>query len=280
MYSNSMLLDSIVGHKETISYLIRLIKQENIPPLIFYGKSGIGKRKTAIALGGAINCQNQGCEMCLSCKTLKTHPDIKQIKDDNGYIKIDTIREIINEASLRPTYKKRVYIIDNAHFLTEEASNCLLKTLEEASSALFILITNSISSILPTIRSRCFIVRFKPLSFSEFKRLGIEDEMLIEASSGSMERILDYGKKDIEKAKEELLLWISDLKTLPGGLLINRFLEMDKRFPFILELLIVLLKKKGLYSMIDNVLKAKEALKAHVNRRFALEKMVLGFKND
>lgn len=276
-----MLLDKIVGQEEAISYLKRLLKREGIPSLIFYGKSGIGKGKTAIALAGTLNCNNGGCGECPSCKnlSLNIHPDIKEIKDDNGYIKIDTIRELIQEGSLSPTYKKRVYIINNAHFLTQEAANCLLKTLEEPGNALFILITNSLESLFPTIRSRCFTLRFNPLSLFNFKTLGFEDEMLISLSCGSMERILEYSKKNIEEEKESLLLWISELKTHPSFVLINRFLEVDKRFPLSLELLLVLLKREGFYSIIDEVLKAKEALKANVNRRLALEKMVLGLVN-
>lgn len=256
-----MLLDKILGQDDVISYLTRLMKQDRIPPLIFYGKRATGKKKTAIALAGSINCPNQGCEICPSCKmlSLNIHPDIKVIEPDNDSIKIDSIRELINEASLSPTYKKRVYIIDNAHLLTQEASNCLLKTLEET-SCLFILITNAIFNILSTIRSRCFIIRFKPLSFSTFKALEIEDEML--------------------KEKDDLLLWIYNLKTEKPSVLINRFQQIEERIPFALELLLALLKEKGLYAMIDKVLNAKEALKAHVNRRLALENMVLQLKND
>lgn len=246
----SMLLDKIKGQDEVILYLLRLIKKGAIPHLIFYGKKGIGKRETAIALGGAINCHSFGCEKCPSCKNL-IHPDIKKIEDENGYIKIDTIREIIKEASFTPTYKRRVYIIDNAHFLTQEASNCILKTLEET-QALFIFITNSLLTILPTIRSRCFVVRFKPIPFNAFK----------------------------EEEEKELLSWISDIETSKETLLINRFFEMDKRMSSALDLLLFSLKNEGLYSMIDRVLKAKEELKAQGNRRLALEKMVLGLKNE
>jgi len=271
-----MLLDKIIGQDEAISHLKRLIKREYIPPLIFYGKEGIGKRETAIALAGTINCDNGGCGLCISCRSLQRHPDIMEIKDDNGYIKIDTIREIIKETGLKPRYKKRVYIIDNAHFLTQEASSSLLKTLEEA-SALFILITNLINSLLPTIRSRCFLVRFKPLSSEAFSLLGIKDEELIDMAGGSIKRALNY--RNIKGEKEAILLWISSLKTQPGFLMIDRFLKIDERLPFSLELLLYCLLKNSFYSMIDEVLKAKELLKANVNRRLVLEKMVLGMIN-
>lgn len=276
-----MLLDKIVGQDEAISYLKRLLRREDIPPLIFYGKNGIGKRKAALAFAGSLNCNDYGCDECPSCKhlSLNIHPDIKEIKDDNGYIKIDTIRELVSEGSFRETYKKRVYIVDNAHFLTQEASNCFLKTLEERNS-LFILITNSLEGLLPTIRSRCFVLRFKPLSPSDFKTLGFTDKMLISISDGSMERILKYEKKNIKENIEDIFLWIDELKTSPPFLLINRFLEMDEAFPESLSLLLVLLKKKGFYPLIDEVLKTKEELKANVNKRLALEKMVLGLQTQ
>ncbi|MEW6104019.1 MAG: hypothetical protein AB1630_09475 [bacterium] len=272
-----MLLDKIIGQNEAISSLKSLLKRRDIPSLIFYGKRGIGKKMAAIAFAGAINCDNGGCGSCNSCLSLKKHPDIREITDDNGYIKIDTIRDIIKEASLKPSYKKRVYVIDNAHFLTPEASSCLLKTLEEGCQ-LFILITSSINSLLPTIRSRCFKIRFKPLSLNSFKSLGIEDEILAEMSGGSMERALNYSK--IEKEKKAISLWVSSFKTKPKFLLIEELVKMDERFPATLDLLLFLFKKNGFYFMMDEVLRAKESLKANVNKRLALEKMVLKITND
>ncbi|MEW6680663.1 MAG: AAA family ATPase [bacterium] len=272
-------MDKIIGQTEAISSLKNLLRRRDIPPLIFYGKSGIGKRMAAIAFAGAINCDDNGCVFCSSCNSLKNHPDIREIKDEQGYIKIDPIREIIKEANLKPTYKKRVYIIDNAHLLTPAASSCLLKTLEEA-TPLFILITSSINSLLPTIRSRCFKIRFKPLSLNSFKSLGIEDEMLVEMSGGSMEKILNYSKININEEKKALSLWVSSLKTKSPFLLIEELVKMYERFPHTLELLLFIFKKNGFYFMIDKVLEAKEALKANVHRRLALEKMVFGITND
>ncbi len=243
-----MLLDEIEGQDEAVLYLKKLIKRESIPPLIFYGKKGIGKKSTALALAAAINCDKGGCRVCISCKNLQRHPDIREVKDDNGYIKIETIRELIKESTLSSTHKKRVYIIDNAHFLTQEASASLLKTLE-SSSNVFILITNSITNLLPTIRSRCFIIRFK-----------------VDALRGNKEM------------EEKLLLWLFELKTKPIFLMINRFIEMDEQFPETLDFLLFLLKKKGFYFMINEVLKTKEHIIKNVNRRLALEKMVLGIK--
>ncbi|HAW49458.1 TPA: hypothetical protein DCX16_00685 [bacterium] len=274
-----MVWDSIIGQDEAISLLKTLAKEKNFDkPLLFLGKDGSGKRFAAKVFACAINCENLGCNACHSCKMFNKgiHPDIKEVKDDNGYIKIDMIRDIIKEAYLRPMYKKKIYIIDNCHFLTEEAENSLLKILEEAKETIFILITTTTLSLFPTILSRCFTVRFKSLSLDSQRKIfeanGHEfHEDIAELSFGSISLALEYGKYDIQS----IISWLDLFKKEKNLNVANRLIEMENRFPFLLDIFISILRKKASFSFIEKLLSAKEYINANCNKRLVLERMVL-----
>ena len=107
-----MFWNEVLGQERAILEIKRLIKKEAQPSLIFYGPEGVGKRKVACILAKAINCSDGGCNRCSSCGQMEKgmHPDIA-ILESKGSIKVDSIRQIIKSAYLKPLYKKKVYII-------------------------------------------------------------------------------------------------------------------------------------------------------------------------
>ncbi|MBD1371735.1 DNA polymerase III subunit delta' [Hazenella sp. IB182357] len=133
----------------------------------FYGPKGSEKKRMAIELAKAINCEVQegdACDHCTSCRQIEhgNHPDIVTIKPEGTYIKIDQLRELQRQfrfaASVGVT---RVVVIEMADQMRPEAANSLLKFLEEPTSPMLaILITSHIQAMLPTILSRCQKVRF------------------------------------------------------------------------------------------------------------------------
>jgi len=119
--------------------------------------------KLALSYAKGILCENKqpwGCKECYSCKIFyEKHPDFIWIGKENS-IKIDDIREISNFANLKPNYSpNKVCLITNAQNMLKEASNALLKTLEEPPSYLkFIITADSLSNIIPTIVSRSIVL--------------------------------------------------------------------------------------------------------------------------
>jgi DNA polymerase-3 subunit delta' len=158
---------------------------------LFLGPQGIGKRKTAITLAKALNCQKEqldSCDSCPSCLKIdaQSHPDIHCISQANGdYIKIEDIRQLKKEIGLRPYEgRRKVFIIDNAHLFSAEASNALLKILEEPpGKACIVLISSKFALLFKTIVSRCRIMRFYPLAKSALAEILKEDYRLDEAAA-------------------------------------------------------------------------------------------------
>ena len=113
--------------------------------------------------------------MCAACTRIArgVHPDVLVVEPgDNGSIKIDQVREIVDRAAYRPFEgRRRVVIIDEADALVPAAQNALLKTLEEPPpSSVFILVTSRPDVLLPTVRSRCPQLRFRPLGPARHRR--------------------------------------------------------------------------------------------------------------
>lgn len=135
------------------------------------GESGIGKKTLARLLAQGLLCRGEGtrpCGQCRDCKRFlaRTHPDalfpVPAPKEKN--IKIDALRQVIDALSRHSLEGgNRVILIENAERMTPQAQNCLLKTLEEAEESTFFLLTADVeSAILPTIRSRCWVIRMQP----------------------------------------------------------------------------------------------------------------------
>lgn len=170
-----MQFSAIQGQEKAIHILQCAIQNHHLAhAYLFTGPEGVGKKKTALALAQYLNCASpdtstfSSCEHCPSCIQIASgsHPDLLMLEPDGGSIKIEQIRNLINKAALRNygnTYK--VIIINDAHLMTEQAANCLLKTLEEPmDNTLFILITAQAQNLPITILSRCQQIQFHLLS--------------------------------------------------------------------------------------------------------------------
>ncbi len=177
-----MAFGDVIGHRRIVDLLSRSIQRETLPPsLIFAGPSGVGKRLVAVATAQALNCTAvrplsdpafDSCGSCASCQRIArgVHADVIIVEPgDNGSIKIDQVRDVVDRAAYRPFEgRRRVVIIDDADALVPAAQNALLKTLEEPpSSSVFLLVTSRPDVLLATVRSRCLRLRFRPLGADE-----------------------------------------------------------------------------------------------------------------
>ena len=166
----------ILGHDRLVQSFERLVQRDRLAhAYLFCGPEGVGKRLFATELGKALLCERAGakleaCDQCSSCVQVAagSHPDFIVVgrPEDKNVLPIETIRELCQGFGLKSARGRgRVAVLDDADDLNDEAANCFLKTLEEPPPrALFMLIGSSADFQLPTIRSRCQIVSFAPLT--------------------------------------------------------------------------------------------------------------------
>jgi DNA polymerase-3 subunit delta' len=218
-------LREIVGHRRLVSLLSRASARGTLPPaLLLAGPSGVGKRRTAVAISQALNCLNpqsssaldvDACGACASCRRIArgVHPDVIVLEPgDTGTIKIEQVRDVIDRAAYRPCEaRRRVVVIDEADALVPQAQNALLKTLEEPPAAsVFLLVSSMPDALLPTVRSRCPRLRFAPLAPSEVAEALMRDHGYAEADAraaaaeagGSIGRALAAESTDVAAARD------------------------------------------------------------------------------
>jgi len=180
-------------NEEVNTYLKNIIKNKSFANgYIFYGAEGVGKKETALQFITEIFKQSSKSKNIEERITNNNHPDFlviepesilaakrseisdleKITKNESEIIKIAQIRNIktfLSQKSINS--EKKIVLIIDTHLLNEAASNCLLKTLEEPSNGIFILLTSKLNLLLDTIISRCQIVRFRSFSSKQIKSI-------------------------------------------------------------------------------------------------------------
>ncbi|MDP2926990.1 MAG: DNA polymerase III subunit gamma/tau [bacterium] len=231
----------VIGQEHVVKTLTNALKSGAISHgYLFSGPRGSGKTTMARLLAKAVNCLDlkefEPCNKCDSCVEINEGRAIDLIEiDAASHRGIDDIRELKEGIIFSPTKSKyKVFILDEAHQLSKDAANALLKTLEEPPRhAIFILATTEIHKMIPTIISRCQHFDFRRLKSPEIiKRLGIISEKegikiekpaleLIALNSGGSfrdaESILDQAATfSSQMGKKETTISVEDLRELLG----------------------------------------------------------------
>ena len=153
----------VVGQEHVVRTLTGAVESDRVAhAYLFSGPRGTGKTSLAKILAKALNCVNgptpEPCGVCDRCERIHSASALDVIElDAASHRGIDDIREIRERVAQQPVEGRyKVYILDEAHSLTNDASNALLKTLEEPPAhVVFVLCTTDPVKLLPTIRSRC-----------------------------------------------------------------------------------------------------------------------------
>jgi len=225
----------ILGHDDVVEQFRRALKRGRLASsFLFVGPEGVGKRAFALKLAQALLCQTRPeaaldpCEACPACAQVAagTHPDLEVIErpKDRAFIPLELLigdkehrgREgLCHHLALKPYMGgRKVAVIDDADYLNPEGANCLLKTLEEPPPrSVLILIGTSPAKQLPTIRSRCQLVRFlalKPEAVAELLVArgllpeGEDARRMAEHAEGSVQRALELAQPELWEFRSTL----------------------------------------------------------------------------
>ncbi|MBK8782973.1 MAG: DNA polymerase III subunit delta' [Anaerolineales bacterium] len=242
---------NLLGHEWAVDMLRQHAAHDEIRhAYLFCGPPGLGRRTLALRLAQALNCTKPlapgvPCGLCRDCKQIEAmqHPDmnvIQALDGDNlpkegGTLKVDQIREVQRSLSLKPYQSKyRVALFLRFQEANDNAANALLKTLEEAPAhAILLLTADTPEQLLPTIISRCEILRLRPLPIeaveSDLIYRGVDEErarLLAHISGGrpGYARRLVEDVTLLEKRDERL----NDLQTLLPAARVEKFSYADK----------------------------------------------------
>ena len=218
------MFDELTGNSRVKAVLKRMLVSDRLPgAMLFTGEEGIGKKLFALEIARALNCRtpkdHEACGVCSSCVRIRKlnypqsddadewtqiiwtdHPDVGLVVAPRRVLRVEQMRQIEKEANFRPFEgKARVFLIDEADKLNDASANALLKVLEEPpKTSYLILITARPAMLLPTILSRCQMIRFSPLMPDEIEthltRNNLVDaktaRLRARAAGGSMGRAL------------------------------------------------------------------------------------------
>jgi DNA polymerase-3 subunit delta' len=207
------LLDKLKGHEGLLRPLLIAAEENRLAgTLIFAGPSGIGKHLAALALAQCLVCERSFKEACGDCGPClriekESSESLLEVKPDGAQIKIEQARDAIRFLNLRNLGRNRIIIIDQAQLLSTQAANALLKSLEEPPhGTYFILLAPMSTSLLPTIRSRSQLIRFRPLGNNDLSQVLAAsalkaDAWILRSAEGSVEsakRLLESREEFVE----------------------------------------------------------------------------------
>lgn len=289
-------LESNVDAKRLMTNELR--KKKESGTYLFYGRKGVNLFDYALAFAKAINCKELEFDYCGNCRSCiniekNVYPDMKIFDLEEENLKIDSVREIIQDAN-SSAYENgaKIFIIKGINLLRKEAANALLKTIEEpVKNTYFLLLSNDLN-ILATILSRSMVVKIEPLGFEDigidkkifdFFEGNVKDILNIKTANYNFEEKIEYqvinekilnyleeksieGKADIIKAVssyKEQKRFLEKLEKLQFAESIEKVIGKDRLF--LKELLYIFILKDRKNKNLEKLIEIKESLKSNTN---------------
>jgi DNA polymerase-3 subunit delta' len=225
-----MSFDDLFGNERIKNILTSYLRNKVIPySMIFTGPGSTDLLEFAIAFTKAVNCrdkQDDFCGVCTNCSEIEKEIflDLKILTPDGQQYKKEQIIFLIEDNYKKPLKgEKKINILTDAHKMNENSANAFLKVLEEpAQDNIFILLTTNMNALLPTIKSRCQVLRFSPQSRAEIKKYLTEQgydpdkaKLMSYLCRSNLERVLMV---DFDEFMEKRAKSLSDLKKLIKGI--------------------------------------------------------------
>ena len=192
---------SVMGHQWAVELLQRGVTTGHLShAYLFVGPTRVGKTTLALFLAQSLNCldpQPTPCGQCNACRKIRrgVHPDVRVLDDPSSSIGIEQIRELQREMALSPFEGRwRVIVLCDFQRATQEAANCLLKTLEEPPPKVVIVLTAvEAQELLPTIISRCQVFQLRSLPVQQVRQV-LESQLGLDASRAELLARLSEGR--------------------------------------------------------------------------------------
>lgn len=251
--------EEIVGNEQLINQIQKSILKKHIShAYVIHGEEGSGKKLLANTIAKTLQCQKQQstpCNVCSSCLAFdsKNHPDIFYIKAEKNKnsISVEDIRQqlIKNMEIKQYKYPFKIFVIDKADTMTVAAQNALLKTLEEPPYyGILFLLANNIDKFLPTILSRCVVIKLKPVAANKIEQYLIDHHfaekenvgVFAEYAQGSIGKAIEIaGSEMFYEMREDVIQKLLSLnhKDLSETLLMAKELEAYKQNQQFLDLI-------------------------------------------
>lgn len=275
-----MNFNRVIGQEGIVSGLKNSIEDGRVGhAYIFSGPEGIGKKTVAGIFSSILLCHNRkadrSCGECISCQMFSrgSHPDLYEIRANNGSIGVDDIRDMQNDIIIKPLYgSRKVCLIIDADRMTDQAQNSLLKTLEEPPGyAVIILTTSNYNALLETVRSRAVRYDFKKNSYDEVRSIlnsrlgdsGLINDFIVSYSEGIIGRALQLaGNSEFISIREGIFerLWDESHKSSADVFeVLDFFKENKSNVDTILDIMIsfyrdiLIYKKTGKENILINL---------------------------
>ena len=236
----------VVGHKNIIQYIGNAVKTDKVShAYIMNGEKGAGKKLLANLFAMSLQCRNReedgdACGKCQSCKQAlnQNQPDIIKVTHEKpNTISIDDIREQVNNDIVIKPYSSRykIYIIADADMMSVQAQNAILKTIEEPPEyAVIMLLTENAETLLPTIRSRCVMLKLRNIKDQLVKKYLMEQmqvpdykaDVCVAFAQGNMGKAIMLATSEhFNEIKEEAVHLLRNINDLD----LNELIEAVKR---------------------------------------------------